>query len=162
MGNRFDKGDRVKTVAPILKRHLFPVSHENDETVAIPEGTKGTILWSYWYANSAVMFDGFTLLQVPTDFLSSLRLEKETPKELDEKGFVFTVDGTAYRCAKWGDSAWLFRWTREHLWESVRKLTQMDVWAFTRNLTDKQQELYFDLERKAQEKRSPFLGKRQV
>lgn len=81
----------------------------------------------------------------------------ETMKELDEKGFVFTVDGTAYRCAKWGDSAWLFRWrNHEHQWESVRKLTQMDVWSFTRNLTQEQQDMYFKLEEKALSERMPL------
>lgn len=85
----------------------------------------------------------------------------DTVKELDEKGFVFTVDGTAYRCAKWGDSAWLFRWRkREHQWESVRELTQMDVWSFTRNLTEEQQEYYFKAEAKAADELRPdFLRK---
>ncbi len=106
----------------------------------------------------------WNFLAVKRRMIARVALDKlrgiNTVKELDEKGFVFTVDGTAYRCAKWGDSAWLFRWLKhEHLWESIRKLTQMDVWTFTRNLTDEQQEMYFKLEREAQEKRAPFFRK---
>ena len=70
-------------------------------------------------------------------------------KELDEKGFVFVSNGCAYRCCRWGDQALLFRWRDcEHCWESLRPVTQNDIWTFPHNLTDEQQEHYFRLEQK--------------
>lgn len=65
-------------------------------------------------------------------------------KELDEKGFIFVgSDGNAYRCCRWGDSAWLFRWIdKANVWVSVRKLGQIDVWFLPRNLSSEQQEIY--------------------
>jgi len=70
-------------------------------------------------------------------------------KELDEKGFVFVgKDGNAYRCCKWGDAPWLFRWHPDNHWVSIQKLTQMDVWMLPHNLTPEQQEHYFTLEAK--------------
>lgn len=71
-------------------------------------------------------------------------------KELTEKGFVFVgKDGNAYRCCMWGDSPWLFKWRDgEHQWESIRKLTQMDVFMLPHNLSEEQQEHYHRLEAK--------------
>lgn len=69
-------------------------------------------------------------------------------KELDEKGFVFLgADGNAYRCCMWGAQPWLFRWRDgENCFESLRSLTQMDVWMLPHNLADDQQAHYFRLE----------------
>lgn len=69
-------------------------------------------------------------------------------KELDEKGFVFVgKDGNAYRCCMWGSQPWLFRWRDgDKRFESLRPLTQMDVWMSPHNLTDEQQAFYFNLE----------------
>ncbi len=65
-------------------------------------------------------------------------------KELDEKGFVFLDDNTVpFRCSIWGNRAWLFRWQHDH-WVSFRPVNQSDIWTFPHNLTEVQQQLYFD------------------
>lgn len=81
----------------------------------------------------------------------------ERPTELNEKGFIFIgADGNPYRCCIWGDSPWLFKWRNsEHQWESVRRLTQMDVWMLPHNLSEEQQEHYHGLEAKATAKLMP-------
>lgn len=67
-------------------------------------------------------------------------------KELDEKGFVFLdANYRPYKCAMWGDQPWLFYWNEgQKCWTSLRRVTQMDIWTFPRNLPEAQQQLYHD------------------
>jgi hypothetical protein len=66
-------------------------------------------------------------------------------EKLDEKGFVFLdARSEPYRCAMWGNEAWLFRWNhRQHCWVSLRPITQSEIWDFPRNLTQEQQDMYY-------------------
>ena len=67
-------------------------------------------------------------------------------KELDERGFIFMDDAQrVYRVCMWGGNPWLFIWQHHNRqWMSVRKVSQMDVWTFPRNLNEEQQRMYFD------------------
>lgn len=63
---------------------------------------------------------------------------------LDEKGFVFLDElGRPFRCAIWGGEPWLFYWHKTRRWVSLRRVNQMEIWSFPHNLTQEQQDLYF-------------------
>ena len=53
---------------------------------------------------------------------------------LDERGFVFLdTYNRPYRCAKWGNQAWLFYWHPDNKWVSLRPVTQMEIWNFQKH-----------------------------
>jgi hypothetical protein len=66
-------------------------------------------------------------------------------EKLDKKGFVFLdMDNRPFRCAMWGDEPWLFYWhDHQKAWVFLRPVPQSEVWNFPRNLTQKQQDLYY-------------------
>jgi hypothetical protein len=70
-------------------------------------------------------------------------------EELDKKGFVFLdEDSRPFRCAMWGGLPWLFYWNdSQRAWVSLRPVSQMEIWTFPRNLTQKEQDLYFEEEK---------------
>lgn len=62
---------------------------------------------------------------------------------LDEKGFVFLGDkNTPFLCRMWGDRPWLFYWHQDNHWVSLRPASPTEIWAFPRNLTKEQQDIY--------------------
>ena len=62
---------------------------------------------------------------------------------LDEKGFVFLdAHSRPYQCRMWGERAWLFYWHADNHWVSLRPVTQMEIWQFPRNLSQKHQDIY--------------------
>lgn len=65
--------------------------------------------------------------------------------KLDEKGFVFLDEASRpYRCAMWGGQPWLMYWNDgQKCWVSLRPVTQSEIWSFPHNLTQEQQDLYF-------------------
>lgn len=67
---------------------------------------------------------------------------------LDEKGFVFLDKlRRPFKYAMYGDSPWLFYWHKhEKCWVTFRKVTQMEIWQFPRNLTDEEQDIYHRLQ----------------
>ncbi len=75
----------------------------------------------------------------------------EAIQELNEKGFIFKdANDKIYRCCLWGDSAWLFLLMPDHLWVSVKRLSQMDIWMLPHNLSDEEQQWYYDMADQAQ------------
>jgi len=60
------------------------------------------------------------------------------PDTLDETGFVFQgVDGKIYLCRLWGNEPWFFYWSVNHIWVSLKRVSQMEIWgAYKRKLSD--------------------------
>lgn len=71
--------------------------------------------------------------------------EPNEMEELDKTGYVFLDHfNNPYKCAMWEDQAWLFYWHTDGHWVSLRRVDQMDIWTFPRNLSDEQQQYYHD------------------
>jgi len=64
---------------------------------------------------------------------------------LDNKGFVFLDENNSpFRCVMWGGRPWLMYWNdNQKRWVSLRQVTFLEVLEFPYNLTQEQQDLYF-------------------
>lgn len=65
---------------------------------------------------------------------------------LDSKGFVFLdANNRPFRCAMWGNKPWLFYWQEaQKRWVTLRPVSQMEIFSFPHNLTQEEQDLYYN------------------
>ncbi len=63
---------------------------------------------------------------------------------LDEKGFMFRDElKRIYWVRMWGENAWLFIWLpAQSNFMSLRQVSQMDIWQFPHNLSDREEAAY--------------------
>ncbi len=70
---------------------------------------------------------------------------KINSNELTEKGFIFLDDNSnVYLCRLWNGEPWLFYGNIDKKWVSVRKVSLLETSLFPKNLSEKEQGLYFD------------------
>lgn len=62
---------------------------------------------------------------------------------LDEKGFVFLVDGLPYYIRIWGGEPWVFYWHSDKRWVSLKRVNQTDIFLASHNrISDEEAEMY--------------------
>lgn len=65
-------------------------------------------------------------------------------KELDKRGFVFIDDKSkAYWVGLWDGEPWMFYWHPDRKWVSFRRVTQIDVFAFSvKRISEAEADIY--------------------
>jgi hypothetical protein len=71
---------------------------------------------------------------------------------MSEQGHVFLdVHSRPFMVKKWGGDLWLFYWHKDNHWVSLRSMTEMEFRTIPSNLTQAEQDLYHEAQKRWEE-----------